>query len=211
MEYNRQQLIQQGQAVVQAAPQLYLDIDVEADGKTGYGSLLSIGAISPWGETFYQELRPSSELWVQSQHDFCENHGLSRERLLQEGRPPAEAIADLSNWQAKLKAKYHKSRSVLVAYNASFDYPLIDLEYLRAEQVNPFGIAGYCIKSLAMALGNNYDWLNTSKNRLPEDILPDDDITHQALEDATYQQALHFAMIGKLICEKGLISLPDSN
>jgi hypothetical protein len=206
----QQYFYQHGREIIQSAPQLYIDLDVEADGKAGYGSLLSIGAISPWGETFYQELCPASELWVPDQRQFCENHGLSRGRLLKEGTPPATAVSNLSDWQAALRQKYNKAASILVAFNASFDYPLVDLEYLRAGQTNPFGIAGYCIKSLAMALGTGYDWRDTSKGRLPADIVPEGEFTHQALEDAKYQQTLHFAMIGKLSCKQGLISLPDS-
>ena len=155
---------QLGKTKVQAAPQLFIDLDVEADGKAGYGSLLSIGAVSPWGESFYEELQPTCDLWVPSQRDFCEAHGLQRERLLRKGIPPAAAIAKLTDWQAGLRSKHQKTNSVIVAFNASFDYPMIDLEYLRAGLKGPFGVAGYCIKSLAMALSDNTTGVTPGKN-----------------------------------------------
>ena len=68
----------------------------------------------------------------------------------------------------------------------------------RAAVENPFGVAGYCVKSLAMALGEIYDWRETGKSKLPLEIVPDGEFTHNALEDAIYQQSLHFAMVGKL-------------
>lgn len=80
-----EQLVQQGKKIIQQAPQLYIDLDVEADGVPGYGSLLSIGAVSPYGETFYAELQPASEKFLASNRAFAEAHNLERERLLREG------------------------------------------------------------------------------------------------------------------------------
>jgi DNA polymerase III alpha subunit (gram-positive type) len=191
-------LYEQGKELIRAAPQLYVDLDVEADGKPGHGSLLSIGAVTPWGDEFYAELKPTSSVWVQSQKDFCEAHNLKRERLLQEGTEPAEAIQKLGEWTLSQQARHKKSGAVLTAFNASFDYPWIDLEATKAGIKSPFGIAGYCIKSLALALSKNCDWRTTTKGNLPNDIVPSGDFTHNALEDAKYQQKIHFALIGKL-------------
>ena len=187
-----------GREIVQEAPQLYIDLDVESDGIAGYGSLLSIGAVSPWGETFYRELKPSTDTWIPGNKEFCEAHGLQRERLIVEGIDGEQAIAELQTWQQELRERYQKRGAVLVAFNASYDFPLIDLEFKRAQLENPFGVAGYCIKSLAMRLTDGYDWRATQKSSLPLDIKPAREFTHNALEDAEYQQHLHFAMIGKL-------------
>ena len=192
-------LVERGREIVQASDNLYIDLDVESDGIAGLGSLLSVGAVSPWGETFYRELIPADERFIEGNKEFCEQHGLARERLVKEGVPPREAMYDLARWQQTLRERYAKTgKSVLVAFNASYDFPLIDLEYKRAAIDNPFGVAGYCVKSLAMALGGAYDWRTTSKSKLPPDVIPDGEFTHNALEDAVYQQALHFAMVGKL-------------
>lgn len=193
-----QLLYEQGREIVRNAPQLFIDLDVEADGKAGYGSLRSVGAVTPWGDEFYRELKPTSDVWVQAQHDFCEEHGLQRERLLKEGIEPAEAMRELEQWTKEQEKRYEKTGSVLVAFNASFDYPWIDLETTKAEIENPYGIAGYCIKSLAMALNHSYNWRKTSKGNLPSDIVPDGDFTHNALEDSNYQQKIHFALAGLL-------------
>lgn len=192
-------LAEQGQNIVQNASQLYIDLDVEADGKPGYGSLLSIGAVSPWGDEFYAELTPQSEQCIPSQRDFCETHGLERERLIREGQDRHQALRHLASWAISLTAKYDKSEPVLTAFNASFDYPWIDLAMLEAGiYQNPFGVAGYCIKSLALAFSNTYDWRQTSKGDLPAELVPEGDFTHNALEDARYQQQIHFAIAGKL-------------
>lgn len=192
-------LVEQGRNIVQGAPQLYIDLDVESDGKPGRGSLLSIGAVSPWGEEFYIELKPSSDQYVPVQRDFCEAHGLERERLIREGHDPHKALRQLAGWAIGLTAKYNKNKPVLTAFNASFDYPWIDLALLEAGiHQNPFGVAGFCIKSIALALNDTYDWKQTSKGSLPAELVPNGDFTHNALEDARYQQQIHFAIAGKL-------------
>lgn len=191
-------LVSTGREVIREAPQLYIDLDVEADGVPGYGSLLSIGAISPWGDTFYRELRPSSDRFLPASRAFAEAHGLERERLLEEGTDPAVAARDLQAWTIGLTEKYDKRRAVLTAFNASFDFPWVDLAMKEAGVTNPFGIAGFCIKSLAMALPHRYDWRQTAKGKLPAELVPPGDFTHNALEDAAYQQPIHFALAGKL-------------
>ena len=192
-------LVERGREIVQASDNLYIDLDVESDGIAGYGSLLSVGAVSPWGETFYRELAPTGGQYIEDNKVFCEQHGLSHERLLREGVAPREVMRDLATWEKSLRDRYTKTgKTVLVAFNASYDFPLIDLEYKRAAIENPFGVAGYCVKSLAMALGETYDWRTTGKSKLPQEIIPDGEFTHHALEDAMYQQTLHFAMVGKL-------------
>jgi hypothetical protein len=195
---NHEQLVSRGREIIQAAPQLYFDVDVEADGIAGYGSLLSVGAVSPWGETYYAELKPASERYLESNHAFCEAHNLERERLMDEGQDPDAAMAELSDWVGDTTKTHDKSRAVFSAFNASFDFPWVDLAMKEAELKNPFGVAGYCIKSLANQLSSNYDWRQTTKGRLPRDVIPEGDFTHNALEDAVYQQKIHNALVGKL-------------
>jgi hypothetical protein len=196
---NHEQLAIRGREITQAAPQTYFDVDVEADGVAGYGSLLSVGAVSPWGETYYTELRPASERFIASNRAFCEAHNLERERLMDEGQDPNEAMKELSEWVGDITTTYEKSRAVFSAFNASFDFPWVDLAMREAELKNPFGVAGYCIKSLANQLsGEQYDWRQTVKGRLPAEVVPEGDFTHNALEDAVYQQKIHSALVGKL-------------
>jgi len=194
-----EQLVESGQNVIRQAPQLFIDLDVEADGIPGYGSLLSIGAVSPWGETFYTELKPASEKYLPTNRVFAEAHGLERERLLAKGEDPVVAAQNLARWSVELAEAHGKDRPVLTAFNASFDFPWIDLAMKEAgHNDNPFGVAGFCIKSLAMALPGAYDWRKTAKGALPAELIPPGDFTHNALEDAIYQQQIHFALAGKL-------------
>jgi hypothetical protein len=196
-----EQLVAQGRAIIRQAPQLYIDLDVEADGIPGYGSLLSIGALSPWGETFYAELRPASEKYLPSNRAFAEAHNLERERLLQEGEDPQIAPRSFASWATGLTELHGKDRPVLAAFNASFDFPWVDLAMKQSGiKQNPFGVAGFCIKSLAMALPGEYDWRKTAKGNMPKELIPPGDFTHNALEDAVYQQQIHFALAGKLAC-----------
>ncbi len=195
---NHEQLAARGSEVIKAAPELYIDLDVEADGIPGYGSLLSVGAVSPWGETYYTELRPASERFIESNRAFCEAHNLERERLMDEGRDPSEAMRELRDWTGDVVQTHEKSRPVLTAFNASFDHPWVDLGMKEAQLQNPFGVAGFCIKSMANVFSENYSWRETVKGRLPADIVPEGDFTHNALEDAIYQQKIHNALVGKL-------------
>ncbi|MBP7807433.1 hypothetical protein KA047_02960 [Candidatus Saccharibacteria bacterium] len=194
----RQDLYERGREIIQAAPELYVDLDVEADGVPGYGSLRSAGALTPWGDEFHCEIKPTSNLSIPSQDAFCEAHGQERERLLEEGLEPAHAMQGLAEWTLRMQMKYRKLGSVLTAYNASFDFPWINLEMVKAGIDNPYGIAGYCIKSRALELSGKYSWRDTKKSRLPAIIVPEGDFTHNPIEDAHYQQKIHFALVGLL-------------
>ncbi len=185
---------------IQLAPQAFIDIDVESDGIAGYGSLLSIGAVSPWGDEFYAELRPVGDRYIPANRAFCEQHGLVRERLLDEGQRPEVAMAAFTDWTRVVVSRESKQCPVFTAYNASYDFPLVDTYYKQFEIANPYGHAAFCIKSLAMALRANavWDWKQTGKGKLPANVVPEGDFTHHALEDARYQQKIHFRLAGLL-------------
>ncbi len=203
VEGERARLQERGREIVLAAPVLYVDVDVEADGKAGHGSMLSIGAQSPTGESFYSEIRPISDEFIEGQREFCETHGLPRERLLAEAPEYTEVIQEFAKWIDGLKDKYERP-PVFTAFNAAFDFAFVDLYFAKAGMGNPFGIAPFDLKSLALPLvgDGNWDWSQTSKNKLPDVIIPDGDFTHHALEDAQYQQKLHFGMAALLAGKK---------
>lgn len=190
-------LIATGRQIVLAAPQLYIDVDIETDGWAGHGSMLSLGAVAPEGQTFYSEIKPLSEEHVPRQREFCETHGLQRARLLAEAPDYKLALARLADWVDALCINYGKP-PVFTAFNAGFDFGFVQLYYLKAGLRNPFGAAPFDLKSLAMVIDPGWDWSRTSKSQLPPQILPDGDFTHHALEDAIYQQQLHFGMAGML-------------
>lgn len=195
---DKYELWEKGRQIVLGAPQLYVDVDVEADGIAGHGSMLSIGAQSPTGESFYSEIKPYSEDYLKGHRDFCERHGMQRDRLLREAPDVLIAINGLKDFVENLRETYQK-QPILTAFNASFDYAHIDLAFAKANiDPNPFGIAPFDLKSLATPLGENWDYMQTKKSRLPAEIIPEGDFTHHALEDAQYQQKLHFGMAALL-------------
>lgn len=187
-----------GREIVVAAPQHYIDIDVEADGIAGHGSMLSIGAQSPTGESFYTEIKPYSQDYLPGHRQFCEAHGLQHERLMDEAPELDVAIGGLQRWLHELGSIDGKA-PVFTAYNAAFDWAHVDLAFIKAGvNDNPFGIAPFDLKSLALPLTGDWDFSKTKKSKLPPEIVPDGDFTHHALEDAQYQQKLHFGMAALL-------------
>lgn len=193
--------MEQGREAVRKAPELFIDIDVEADGIAGQGSLLSLGAVDPWGDTFYRELKPVDEHgFLADYREFNDTHGMEHDRLLNEGADPAEALRDFAEWAKERRAVHEKVGSIaLVGFNSSYDFPLVNLEFIRAGIESPFGHAGYCVKSLAMGLKRGaYSWTRTGKGSLPTAVLPEGDFTHHALADAEYQQQIHYGLVGVL-------------
>lgn len=192
--FEKQQLWAEGREILQNAPQLFIDIDIEADGIAGYGSILSIGAVTVHGETFYSEVKPMYETFLPANQAFCDEHGLERGRLLAEA-PSAETVMHDFNVWVLANALAHGKDPVFVGLNAGYDWPFIDLYFNRFGIKNPFGIAGDDLKSFVMPLGGKWDWNDTKKSRMPDAIKPEGDFTHHALEDAQYQQKLHFGAV----------------
>ncbi len=195
---SREGIWEEGRRIVLDAPQLFIDVDVEADGIAGHGSMLALGAQSPTGESFYSEIKPFSEDYVEGNREFCENHGLQRDRLLNEAPEYKTVMQNFYEWLKELEAKYNKVL-VFTAFNAGFDWAFVDLYFIKAGIAdNPFGIAPFDLKSLATPLTKDWDWKSTSKSRLPKSIIPDGDFTHHAREDAAWQQKIHFGLAALL-------------
>ena len=198
LEDIRQELWAEGREIVLGAPQLYVDVDVEADGVAGHGSMLSLGAQSPTGESFYSEIKPYTEDFKPGNRQFCEDHGLERERLMTEAPELATVMPDFAQWLEDLRAT-HDKKPVFTAFNAGFDWAFVDLYFVKAGfDKNPFGIAPFDLKSLALPLTGEWDWSSTSKSKLPKEIVPEEEFSHHALEDARWQQKLHFGMAALL-------------
>lgn len=185
-----------GKEIVLSAPQNYVDVDVEADGIAGYGSMLSIGAQSPTGESFYSEIKPYSAHFLEGHREFCNEHGLEHDRLMDEAPELTDVIEAYHEWLNDLHRATGK-KAIFTAFNAAFDWAHVDLGFTIAGKENPHGIAPFDLKSLALPL-SNWDWKRTSKSKLPAEIIPTGDFTHHALEDAQYQQKLHFGMAALL-------------
>ena len=195
----REKLWEQGRQIVLAAPQLFVDVDVEADGIAGHGSMLALGAQSPTGESFYSEFRPAAADFVESQRDFCEQHGLQRARLLSEAPDLHSVMPQFAKWVKGLGDQYGKT-PVLTAFGPDFDASFVKLYFAKAGLYDeyPFALLPFDLKSVAMPLSGEWDWNKTTKSNLPSIIVPPYEFTHHALEDAQYQQKLHFGMAALL-------------
>ncbi len=194
----REALWQLGREIILAAPQLYIDADVEADGIPGYGSMVAIGSQSPTGESFKSEIKPNSEHFIPRQRKFCEEHGLERARLLVEAPEADEVMAKYQDWVRGLGEKYGK-KPVLAAFGPDFDAGFIKQYSAQAGLYDeyPFALLPQDLKTLALPFtDSNWDWDGTIKDKLPKIIVPDGDFTHDPLEDSQYQQKLHFGLAG---------------
>lgn len=196
-EHNR--LVSKGREIVLNAPQLYISVDIEADGRVGKGNLSSIGAITPDEESeFYIELAPITDRHEPHQRKFCEENGLERERLLWEGELASTAIRGFKKWVIDQATRTGKD-PVLVGFAAGWDHGFIDYYLAREDETNPLGFASFDLKSLSIGFGGEWDWSTTGKNSLPPQLVPEETFTHNALDDAKWQQQLHFAMAAYVI------------
>lgn len=212
-----------GKEILINSSEIFVDFDVEGDGPAGFGNLCSIGAVAPTGEEFYVVIKPQGEACLPEPRKFCDSLGLTREYLEEHGVIIEEAGRMFMQWADSLKRQYNKP-AVAAAFNAGYDWAHIDLAFAKAAamfpedfpansnsaqpQHNPFGIAPMDTKSLALALprddvdGVSWSWRATSKNKLPLTVNPETEFTHNALDDAKYQQKQHFAMVGLLCAGK---------
>lgn len=195
-------LVARGCEIVQAAPQLYCFGDFEGQGPAGIGAAVSFGVIDSYDSTFERELRPTDKPGTRGSRQFCEEHGLSHERLLREGMPPQQAMRELSEWVRQRLADSGKQKAVFVGFPSWYDFAHCDTWAHEAGFPNPFGLNGLCTQSMAFVLtlmsGSPHDWDGVSREQLPAELLPPQEFTHNALKDAIYQQQLHYALIGLL-------------
>ncbi|RJL33282.1 exonuclease [Bailinhaonella thermotolerans] len=177
--------------------EIYVSADVEADGPIpGPYSMLSFGfavagraegrrftAVDPLERTFYAELRPISEEFVPASVAVT---GLDRDRLVREGRDPAEAMAEAAAWVASLGGS-----PVLVAYPLAYDWTWLYWYFERyAPGGSPFGHSrALDIKTLyAAKAGVPVKW--ATKRQMPRHLQSTRPHTHHALDDAVEQAEL---------------------
>ena len=139
----------------------YLSLDVEASGPfPGQFSLVSLAAVpvrrsqarGPWmvddSDTFYAELQPlegADELPAATRV-----HGLTKEYLLAQGQPPAQALADFAAYLARMERRW--GRTLAAGWPASFDAPFVGWYSQRFLGHNPLGYKSFDIGSYAQGL-----------------------------------------------------------
>ncbi|MFI0353760.1 exonuclease [Actinomadura sp. 9N407] len=164
-------------------PELYIAVDVEADGPIpGPYSMISLGmAVTGRSDLmFYTELRPISDDFVP---EALAVSGLDRDRLVREAPAAEEAMASATKWINGLRKI---GRPVFLAGPAVFDGMFVHWYFLRFLGKSPFNAsgAGIDLRSYWMGL-HGCEWVSSRKSiikqKLDLDGLPH---THHAGEDA---------------------------
>ncbi|MEU8779402.1 3'-5' exoribonuclease [Streptomyces sp. NPDC048606] len=179
-------------------PSLYISVDVEADGPIpGPYSMISFGACvagrqdggtytpaDPERHTFYRELRPIGERWVDAALAVS---GLDRDRLLREGAEPAAAMAEFRAWVREVSAG---AQPVMCGYPASFDWTFLYWYLIEFGDDSPFGHSGCLDMKTLYATKARVPLRAAVKGRMPRALLSRRPHTHHALDDAIEQAEL---------------------
>ena len=182
---------------------VYFSADIETDGPIpGPYSMLSFGLVvagrfdgrsferpKTYDSTFYAELRPISERW---EPEAMQVNGLDRDRLLREGRSPAEAMSEASTW---IRKTADGGRPVLVAYPLSFDWSWLYWYFVSfATDGSPFEHSRCFDIKTAYAVKAHLPMSQAGRSKLPEALKSHRPHSHNALDDAI-EQAEIFANI----------------
>jgi hypothetical protein len=175
-------------------PELYVAVDVEADGPIpGPYSMLSLGmAVAGRPDlTFYTELRPISPDYVP---EALAVSGLDRERLLREAPSAEDAMRAAARWINGLR---RIGRPVFLAAPAVWDGMYVHWYFLRFTGSSPFGATGSGIDLRSYWMGRyGTEWVGTHKSTIKRALgltgLPH---THHAGEDAAELAAVFDAVL----------------
>lgn len=179
----------------------YFSGDVETDGPIpGPFSMLSFGLVFAGTfdgktfrrpterKTFYRELRPISDSFSL---EALRISGLDRDRLLQEGSDPAEAMKEAAEWLAEVAGK---GEPVLVAFPLGFDWSWLYWYFMNFLGSSPFSHSrGFDIKT-AYGVKARKPIAAAGRARLLKSLRPELPHTHHALDDAL-EQAEIFARV----------------
>jgi hypothetical protein len=183
------------------APDVYISADVEADGPIpGPYSMISFGLAvaatydgrtltrrDPEAATFYAELRPISDAYDPAALAVS---GLDRDRLLREGRDPAEAMSAAARWVGSV-ARAEGGKPVFAAYPLGFDWMFLYWYFVRfAETGSPFGHSRFLDLKTLYAVRSGETVTRSVKGRMPRHLLSRRPHTHNALDDAVEQAEL---------------------
>ena len=171
--------------------EIYISVDVETAGPIpAEYSLLSIGAcvVGDPSRSFYVELKPDREAFSD---EALAVHGLSLDKLKNDGLVPQAAMQQFADWVKGLVGK--DQRAVFVALNAPFDWMFVNDYFHRYLGSNPFGHSALDIKAYFMGK-TGVEWGETSMKHMSRHLLEERRLTHNALAEAQ-DQAEIFALI----------------
>ncbi len=184
-----------------AAPsETFISVDVESAGPyPGRYSLLSIGAclVTNPEQGIYLELKPINR---ESTDSSLQVSQLSLETLKKTGKKPADAMKQFADWLHQV-APSSKSRPVMVAFNAPYDWAFIDHYFQEYLGENPFGHAAIDIKAFYMGMVG-CAWEETSMIYLSPRFLKGQQLPHNALADARLQADLFRKLLAQSRREK---------
>ncbi|MGV9314234.1 exonuclease [Streptomyces sp. NPDC003691] len=175
-------------------PELYIAVDVEADGPIpGPYSMLSLG-MSVAGRpdlSFYTELRPISDDFVP---EALAVSGLDRDRLLRGAPPPEAAMERAARWVDRLRKI---GRPVFLAAPAVWDGMFVHWYFVRFTGRSPFGATGSGIDLRSYWMGRTgCEWRRSHKSAVKAATgLKDLPHTHHAGEDAAELAAVFDAVL----------------
>ena len=185
-----------------AKDELYISVDVEADGRVpGLSSMLSFAAAAFTLEktlvgTFSRNLDPLEGARPASgPMDFVDKNSLAWAACRVDPVDPGVAMRDFNEWVADVC----KGRiPVFVAYPGAYDFKWIDYYCVRFADQNPFGFSGCLdIKAVAWAhLGGTFS--HATKRNFPKAWFDPIPHTHVALDDAIGQGALFVNMVRQM-------------
>lgn len=182
---------------------VYFSADVETDGPIpGPYSILSFALVyagrfdgknferpRQLDTAFYRELKPISELF---DPEALKINGLDREKLIEIGLPPKQAMRDAYVW---VRSIARSDRPVLVAYPLSFDWSWLYWYFVRfSEQGSPFGYSRCFDIKTAVAVKEKIPIAEAGRKQLPNLLRSRREHSHNALDDAI-EQAEIFANV----------------
>jgi DNA polymerase III epsilon subunit-like protein len=175
-------------------PELYVAVDVEADGPIpGPYSMISLGMVVAGRPelTFYTELRPISDDFVPKALAVS---GLDRDRLLREAPAAEDAMRAAARWVDDLR---RVGRPVFLAAPAVWDGMFVHWYFMHFTGKSPFGATGSGIDLRSYYMGlTGGEWSATRKDAIKRALglthLPH---THHAAEDAAEIAQLFTAML----------------
>lgn len=189
--------------------EIYFSADIETDGPIpGPFSMLSFGlaAVATFdGEAItrldaraharYWELVPVGERFDQ---EALAVNGLDRDRLIETGQHPSEAMASAARWVDRVALG---RRPVLVAYPVAFDWMFLHWYFESFAGSSPFGHSS-CVDIRSLYMGAAaVPFARSSKRHIPAELQSRSAHTHHALEDAIEQGQLFVNVLERCVAQ----------
>jgi DNA polymerase III epsilon subunit-like protein len=175
-------------AIAMAGPrEIFLSVDIETSGPYPERyALLSIGAcvVDDPEEGFYVELKPSPPL---PEASGLYASALSSERRSRHGQEPRRAMLAMALWIRRVVPS--DRRPIMVAFNATYDWPFINHYFHESVGDNPLGRGAIDIRAFYMGL-RGCAWEETSMLYLSRLLQRVQERGQDALSDARLQAGL---------------------